>query len=211
MYYMYRDVHLPSDEETIREHQVRYDITVIPPGTIGQEFVKTVGHFHSLVPGQQYAYPEIYEVLHGQALFLIQKMDSENPDKVRTVMAVRATTGDKVIYPPNYGHIIVNIGNDVVVTANWVSDQYTADYAKVADKHGMAYYVLKGTDKQFEVKENKNYAELPEIRFAQGHMNTSLGFHLEEPMYHTGIKHPGRLEFLNKPHKFAVELSTITS
>lgn len=212
LYYMYRDIHLPEHEQIIRDAKVRYDITVIPAAMIGQEFIKTVGHFHSRVPGEEYDYPEIYEVLHGHALFLIQKMDQENPDKLRTVMAIKAGPGEKVIYPPNYGHIIVNIGQHVLVTANWVSSEYTADYKSVAEKHGMAYYVVKGSsDRQFEIVPNKNYAEIPEMRFAKGHMNTSFGFMTDEPMYETGIRHPGRLEFLNNPKKFAVELSTITS
>jgi glucose-6-phosphate isomerase len=212
LYYMYRDVHMPEHEKSIRDNKVRYDITVIPPAMVGKEFVKTVGHFHSRVPGEDYDYPEIYEVLHGQALFLIQKMDQEDPNKLRTVMAIKASKGEKVVYPPNYGHIIVNIGHEVLVTANWVSSEYTADYKSVADKHGMAYYVIKGTsDRQFEIVANKNYEAIPEMRFAQGHMNTSFGFMTDEPMYETGIRHPGRLEFLNNPHKFAVELSSITS
>ncbi len=210
MYYMYRDVHLPKDEQLIRENEVRYDITLIPPGKIGDEYVKTVGHYHSMVPGEDYAYPELYEVLFGHALFLIQKPDKET-GKIITVMAIRAGVGDKVVYPPNYGHIIVNIGKTALVTANWVSSEYTADYESVKAKHGMAYYVLGNNDTQFEMVPNKNYGELPEVRFAQGHMNTSLGFLVDEPMYETGIRHPGRLEFLNKPHKFAVELSSITS
>jgi glucose-6-phosphate isomerase len=212
LYYMYRDVHLPEHEKIIRDAKVRYDITVIPPGMIGKEFIKTVGHFHSRVPGEEFDYPEIYEVLHGQALFLIQKLDQNDPNTVRTVMAIKAGKGEKVVYPPNYGHIIVNIGHEVLVTANWVSSEYTADYKSVAEKQGMAYYVVKGaSDRQFEIVPNKNYKDLPEMRFAKGHMNTSLGFMTDEPMYETGIRHPGRLEFLNNPHKFAVELSSITS
>jgi hypothetical protein len=100
----------------------------------------------------------------------------------------------------------------VVVTANWVSSEYTADYKSIADKRGMAYYVVKGTTgQQFEIVPNSNYQNLPEIHFAQGHMNTALGFMTDEPMYETGLRHPGRLEFLNDPKKFIVELSSMNS
>lgn len=212
LYYMYRDVYLPQHEKLIRENKVRYDITVIPPTMIGKEFIKTVGHFHSSVPGEDFDFPEIYEVLHGQALFMIQKLDQGHTGGIRTIMAIKAGKGEKVIYPPNYAHIIVNIGHEVLVTANWVSSEYTADYKSIADKHGMGYYVIEGSGgRQFEIVQNKNYDHIPEMRFAQGHMNTSLGFLVDEPMYETGIRHPGRLEFLNNPHKFAVELSSITS
>ena len=212
MYYMYRDVHLPQHEQAIREAHVRYDITVVPPGMIGKEFIKTVGHFHSQVPGENFDYPEIYEVLHGQALFMIQKLNDGHKGDIRTIMSIKAGPGEKVIYPPNYAHIIVNIGHDVLVTANWVSSEYEADYKDIADRHGMGYYVVHGeTGRQFEIVANSNYGHVPEMRFAQGHMNTQLGFLADEPMYETAMRHPGRLEFLNNPHKFAVELSSITS
>lgn len=211
VYYMYRDIFLPEDEELIRNNKVRYDITVIPAAMYGNEFIKTVGHFHSVIPGDEYEYPEIYEVLHGQALFLIQKMEDNDPSKIKSVMAIKAGVGDKVIYPPNYGHMIANIGNTVLVTANWVSSEYTADYKSIAAEHGMAYYVIKGTDKQFEIIPNTHYKYLPEIKFAQGHMNTTLGFTIDEPMYTTGTKRPAKLEFLNDPEKYMIELSSITS
>jgi len=212
LYYIYRDVHFPQHEKIIRDAKVRYDITVIPPGLIGQEFAKTLGHFHSKVPGEEFDYPEVYEVLHGHALFMIQKMDKDNPDEIRTIMAIKAGPGQKIVYPPNYAHIIVNIGHEVLVTANWVSSEYSADYKSISDKHGMGYYVVKGPgDRQFEIVPNKHYKALPEMRFATGHLNTSLGFMTDEPMYETGVRHPGRLEFLNNPRKFAVELSSLTS
>jgi hypothetical protein len=46
-YYMYGDLALtPADRETITRHQLRYDITIIPPLAMGLEFVKTYGHYH---------------------------------------------------------------------------------------------------------------------------------------------------------------------
>lgn len=208
IYFMYRDVHKTIDEETIREHKVRYDITVLPPSLLGQEFVKTAGHYHSRVPGEDYEYPELYEVLYGNATFMIQKIDENG--KVITVMVIHAGPGNKVIYPPNYGHIIINIGSTPLVTANWVSSEYTADYQSIASKHGMAYYIVKKGDSH-EFVPNKNYGELPPIRQTSGHTKASFGFSMLHPMYETGVKHPDRLDFLNKPHKYAVELSTITS
>ena len=43
-YFMFRDLALtPADAETIMRHQLRYDITIIPPFNVGLEFVKTYG------------------------------------------------------------------------------------------------------------------------------------------------------------------------
>lgn len=208
LYYMYRDVHRQDDEQIIRTNKVRYDITVLPPSMLGSEFVKTAGHYHSQVPGEEYEYPEIYEVLYGNALFMIQKIDKEG--KAVTVMVIQAGVGDKIVYPPNYGHIIINFGTTVLVTANWVSSEYSADYQSIVDKHGMAYYVIKD-GASYKLVPNKAYGEVPPAKIAQGHMDIKLGFSMLEPMYTIGIKHPDRLDFLNNPHKYAVELSSITS
>lgn len=209
MYYMYRDVHVADNEYRLRQHHIRYDITVIPPSVIGKEFNKTLGHYHSAIPGTNLGYPEVYEVLHGEALFLIQKLDVDG--QVRMVIAFKAGVGDKVIYPPNYGHSLINIGTDVLVTSNWVSDQYTADYKTVQDKHGMAYYVIQDEAKKFDFAPNSNYANTPAIRTLQAKDNPGAKMLPAEPMYQIGANDPGLLEFLNAPAKYAVELSEISS
>ena len=92
LYYMYRDLALSKrDRDTILEHRLRYDITVIPPGMLGTEYVKTAGHDH---PGD---YGELYEVLEGEAQYLLQKRDGE---AVSDIIVVTACAGDKVIIPP---------------------------------------------------------------------------------------------------------------
>src|SRR5690606_42153599 len=73
VYYMFRDlVKNGSDLETIKAHHLRYDITIIPSGMLGSEYIKTVGHYHPRVPGTDTSYPEIYQVLEGSATYLLQ-------------------------------------------------------------------------------------------------------------------------------------------
>ena len=56
LYYMYRGVETRDG--------LRYDITVIPPSLMGEEYVKTKGHFHCTNKG------ELYTVIEGEVLFL---------------------------------------------------------------------------------------------------------------------------------------------
>ena len=73
LYYMYRDLALTAgDRAYLREQNVRFDITVIPPGTVGGEYVKTKGHYHPLSPSG-IGYPELYQVLAGEALYHLQR------------------------------------------------------------------------------------------------------------------------------------------
>ena len=210
MYYMYRNVHMPEHEELLKQWNVSYDITVIPAGKIGSEFVKTVGHYHAVKPGTQIAYPEAYEVINGKALFLLQKMDSLFQDVI-TIIAVEAKAGEKVVYPPNYGHIIVNIGDETLVTSNWVGDGFERMYKQVSDRQGLAYYVVADEAGGYKFAKNEKYGKAPEVRMITRDFMNRFELMGDGPMYLTGVSNPKSLDFLNHPDKYAVELSSITS
>lgn len=206
MYYMYRDIHLLEHEDIIRKHNVRYDITVIPPVMLGQEFNKTVGHYHPQ-NARGVAFPEIYEVLYGQALFLIQKMD-ENFEKVLAVNFIEARPGEKVIYPPGFGHIIVNVGNEVLITANWVADNFKSLYDPVARRRGMAYYVVADQAGNYKFLPNKSYSDIPKIFPIGAEKFAQFPIAAKTPMYLTGVYNPETLEILNFPEKYSDRLLT---
>lgn len=210
MYYMYRDVHMPTDEELIRKHHLRYDITVLPPAMLGEEFNKTVGHYHENKPGSEIAYPEIYEVLHGEALFLIQKMDKDFKNII-SIIAIKGSAGEKIIYPPNYGHVLINIGYDVLVTANWAGDNFKSLYEPVAAYHGLGYYAVSNRKGGYEFVENTRYKNIPEIRVLTHKFMGNFEIMKSGPMYPAGVEKPQNLEFLTSPEKYALELSSITS
>ncbi|MEZ5334695.1 MAG: glucose-6-phosphate isomerase family protein [Methanolobus sp.] len=53
LYYMYRDLSAnKSDYEKIVEKRLRYDVTIIPPAMLADEYVKTAGHYHPPVPAR---------------------------------------------------------------------------------------------------------------------------------------------------------------
>ncbi|MDK2889845.1 MAG: glucose-6-phosphate isomerase, archaeal, partial [Methanoculleus sp.] len=102
LYFMYRDLaKSESDREWLRQHHVRYDITVIPARTLCGEYVKTKGHYHTENPAGE-LYPEIYEVLEGTGHYLLQTRDADD------VVMIEGTAGDKILLPPGYGHVTIN-------------------------------------------------------------------------------------------------------
>src|SRR5688572_12478351 len=76
-YYVYRGLSLPEHEELLKRKQMTYDVTIVPSAMLGQELNKTVGHYHANIPETPVAHPELYEVLSGKGIFLLQKMDEE--------------------------------------------------------------------------------------------------------------------------------------
>jgi glucose-6-phosphate isomerase len=132
LYYMHRAV--------ARRGWMRYDITILPPLMLGSEYNKTFGHYHSTAK-RGLAYPEIYEVLHGSATYILQKKEK---GKIVDIIIADAKAGDKVLMPPNYGHVTVNRGKGSLIMANIVSDHCVSDYKEYARLKGAAVYILKG-------------------------------------------------------------------
>jgi len=139
LYYMYRDLFLSrADEIRLQDQGIRYDITIIPPNMLGREYTKTLGHYHPTVPGTAVTYPEIYEVLEGDALYLLQSLD------LGDVVAVKASAGDKVLVPPNYGHITINPSHKTLKIANFVARDFSSLYDPIRERAGGAYFFTRG-------------------------------------------------------------------
>jgi len=111
LYYIFRGIK--------EKNNLRYDITIIPPKMLGKEFVKTKGHYHIGNFG------ELYKILKGEGVFLIQKKDLSD------AYFVRAKRGDYIKIPPNYGHTIINPSKKVLKIANWVSKDCQSDYRSI--------------------------------------------------------------------------------
>ncbi len=193
LYYMYRELSQgKKDALLIKEHGLRYDITVIPPRMLGCEFVKTAGHYHPIVPGTQITFPEIYEVLSGDANYILQKPAGEG---IEDVILIKAGTGDKVIIPPGYGHLTINASNKILKMANWVARDFESIYKPIEEKCGGAYFILdKGMVK------NTRYEHVPEIKFLEPSNLKEIGLQKSKEMYGL-VRDLKKLEFLTKPHE----------
>ncbi len=194
LYYMYRDLFLSlKDGECLREQGLRYDITIIPPGMIGREFIKTAGHYHPLAPNSSVTYPELYEVLEGQALYLLQKED------LTDVVAIDAEEGDKVIVPPNYGHITINPSNKTLKMSNFVARDFSSLYEPFKLKNGGAYFYTKdGWIK------NEKYPEVSTLRVGTALTSEKLkvlGLMKGKEMYPL-FKDKGCFEYLINPENY---------
>lgn len=185
----------------IVDGKIRYDITEIPRGNINGEFRKTFGHYHKT------QLPEIYEVLEGRAFFLLQKF-SEDPAIIDEAYIAEASKGEKIIIPPNFGHLAINIGDHELVLANWIGlSEY--DYEIYRNLGGGCYYVLdKGATIEFE--KNKKYASVPSLKKLKLKKNLpEFGFEKNKEQSILDLKKsPEKLEWLINPEKYK-ELLTI--
>lgn len=129
---------------------LRYDITVIPPKMLGKEFPKTKGNRNSN------NFSELYTVLKGEAVILMQKMEDRI---IKDVAAVKLKKGDWVLIPADYYIVLINPAKKVLKTANWVAKKNKNIYEEVERLGGACYYYTKAG----WVK-NKNYNRVPKLR-----------------------------------------------
>ncbi|MBU4190179.1 MAG: glucose-6-phosphate isomerase [Candidatus Thermoplasmatota archaeon] len=195
LYYMYRGVFLDeTDKKTMEENNLRYDITIIPPMKIGKEFVKTAGHYHPFIPGTNVTYPEVYEVLEGEAHYLLQKKEN---DKITDVVLVSAGKNEKVIIPPGYGHVTINPSKNVLKMANWVASNFSSVYEPIKKMHGAGYF-----ETTTGFIKNENYEYLPELRFLKQKEYKNVGLTKDKDMYYIIRDNPELLGFLTKPQEY---------
>jgi len=175
LYYMYRGVFRKKDKEIFEKYRIRHDITIIPNKIIGEEYNKTYGHYH---PNN---YPEIYEVIRGEAIFLMQSRD------FKSLIMVKAKRGDQVLILPGYGHVTVNVGNEPLIMSNLVYWDFESDYSVFKEKKGAMIYITRDG-----IKINNNYP----LDFEVIRVDSRKIF--DGNIYEEFIKNPDRFMFLRE-------------
>lgn len=143
LYYMYRGAK--------NQNGLRYDITVIPPKTLGKEFVKTKGNRNAK------GFLELYVVLAGEAIFLMQKVKGRS---VQDALVIKAKRGDVVIEPKDYIIVTINPSKRTLKLGNWIPENNQNIYSEIEKMKGACYYYTKGG----WVK-NEHYKNIPKLRF----------------------------------------------
>ncbi|MDI7275039.1 MAG: glucose-6-phosphate isomerase family protein, partial [Anaerolineae bacterium] len=118
LYWVFRDVVLPTDADLFRERGLRHNLLLLPAGRVGQEYIKTWGHQATSADGS--GCPEAYGVLRGKAFFLLQRPGGEparSADRVRLsdVRCIQAEAGGKVAVPAGYGVVVANVGDGTLL------------------------------------------------------------------------------------------------
>ncbi|HEY3397453.1 MAG TPA: glucose-6-phosphate isomerase family protein [Armatimonadota bacterium] len=210
IYWMYRNLGLKGDERLLQTHRLRYDISTFVPCKLGREPMKTSGHYHPPVYRGGPAYPEIYEVLYGEALYLLQKVaDYEaGPGEVQVedIFTLRVKAGEKAMMPPGYGHVTINTLDEPLVMCNWVCADFNSFYGSTEQCRGFAYWLFEEQGETQWVR-NPAYPEpVPALRHATPRAVPELGLEPGVPMYTVCREHPELFAFLLRPQDFEAQM-----
>lgn len=156
----------------IRGGKDKTNITIWESGTVGDEYIKTYGHYHV---GD---ISETYTILQGTGILLLQKrkIDSNGKpidDEIESFQALKVRAGDKIYIYPEMGHLLINTGNTWLVTSD-NSPVYEddvdpiglpghADYGPVKKMNGFAYFVIKQKGQPTLIK-NPRYKIVPKAK-----------------------------------------------
>lgn len=207
VYDVYRGIRYPADEALFDQYQYRYDITVIFDGKVGSERKKTSGHYHGFTPDRTATYAEVYEVIKGKALYVLQKsLNFENLNEeiqLEDVKLAVVNEGETIIIPPNYGHCSVNIGAGPLIFSNLAYVPCAVHYDQVKRYRGMSFYIHDGGNDEFTIVPNPNYQanlsfELVKVQEAPGY-----GIKFGVPVYQSFIAAPERFSYLAEPAAFS--------
>lgn len=166
LYYMYRNVHKLKDLDKIKQSLFRYDITVVLPGLIDLEYIKTIGHLHPFsLEAKGKTYTEVYSVIYGTAHYILQKYN-EDLTQVSDVVDLIVHEGEHVLIPSHYGHVTVNVGSKPLVMANILYRNFNSHYEPYQKNKGAAIYLKQAKDKPYDVVKNHLYSHASPYRTA---------------------------------------------
>jgi len=189
LYRMYRGVYLEKDENNFQN--IRHDLTLITPGIINHEFIKTYGHYHPKVKDK--SFPEVYQVIRGKALFLLQN------ETAKEIFFVFAQEPEIVIIPCNFGHITINISKEDLVLANLVDRHFQSLYKPITAKKGGCFYILE--DNPLKWVPNQRYKNINQPKLAR----PKALFPEKTYIYDLYKNNPTQFHWLNEPHQFRLK------
>jgi glucose-6-phosphate isomerase len=186
-----------TEDAHLEALSLRYELTAMPGAPLGWEAAKTLGHVHVAPPGTSVGYPEIVEVVHGEAGFLIQDLalTTDGPHS-RQAWLVRAQPGDWVVLPPDLAHVTIDLGAGPLVFSDVIDRRARGIYAGVAQARGFGWYVAAdGT-----LRANPRYASPPRLEEVAA---IDWSGPAPGPLYQAFRDDPAALAWLSEPSRFA--------
>lgn len=206
-YRFYQNIFDASKRQIFADRQVTNGITILMPGLMGKECRKNSGHYHGICEGHRLPYPEVYEVLCGTAVFLIQESGEFLGDGPLVVDHMRAAVlqeGEKIIIPPYSAHCVCNAGDGPMAFGN-LAVPCPLYYEPVAKMHGFGMYLLKEKNQLLFVP-NARYGGLPQLKIVSPVECEGLGVVKDVSLNEMFWEYPERFQYLAEPEAFEKEI-----
>lgn len=202
LYTVYRKVE-PATGITaeMERHGLIYNLLIMRGGTVTgtPEYVRNRGHANSVAPGTSLPYPEIHEILTGEAWLYLQEGTSDTPADT-VILPLHA--GQKAIIAPGWASLLANVGEKPLVVGTWRMAECETRYDALETLGGMAHFMLKGDDGKPFCEANEQYRTVPVPRTAKSHIFPDFGLSESEPLLSAFHRSPESLRCLLRPQDF---------
>lgn len=186
-------------------------ITMVMPERVNGECRKNSGHYHLISDGHTLPYMECYEILEGEAAFLLQKstnfLQQDESLEIVDCVVVTMKKGDKIIVPPFYAHCAVNIGMSPMLFGN-LAAPCSVDYSPIEKNHGFFTYIM-GNDGELKFSQNLHYQSLPKTRFVCPKEAPEFGLIHGKSLNESFVEQPDIFRYLDHPEEFTGEIEKL--
>jgi glucose-6-phosphate isomerase len=197
-YWMYNGIANKGDRERLAQTGMHYELTLMFPNAIGRERAKTLGHLHSFPKGSAINYPEVCEVLTGEAYFIFQTMDTATRSSTYCGY-LEAHPGDKIVIPPNLHHLTINAGDTPLLFSDVIPLDVKGIYDPLKDMHGAAYFNT--LDAGWIA--NPHYQHVPELTVLNKHVYPQFDLTPDIPLFKVFTQTPEKLMWMVEPARFS--------
>lgn len=204
-YWMYNGISLPEHVTAFERSGVQYELTLMYPESFGTQFSKTHGHRHTFPPGSRHNYPEVCEVLWGEAQFIFHTLDLETRS-ASFCYAVHAKPGDKVVVPPNLYHLTINPLGEPLLFSDLICLKTAGDYAGLSAMQGGAH--LLGPDGW---RANPAYTSVAPLQRFEAQEYPEVGLTRAVPLYESILRSPELFTWLVDPAVFPTTFPSLWS
>ena len=207
-YSFYSIIILAKDKQLFEHYGYTNGVTILQAGVINGECIKNSGHFHIAAEGHRYPNTEVYEILFGKAVFLLQKsrnfMKHDEEIILDDCKMVFLSQGEKIIVPPFYAHCAVNVGEGPMVFGN-LAAPCELDYSPITAHHGFFTYVMKAAG-ELKFINNTHYKQVPACTKVKTAENLPLGIDFNRSLYECFVANPDTFRYLDHPDDYLEDL-----
>lgn len=125
-------------------------------GRIGREPVRCQGHVHKPSPHNGWSPPELFEIWKGEAIVYMQESVSDDPGRC---YAVRLEAGGSLLFPPAWGHMVINANPAEAMMFSALCDRNYAgfNYEGVRAHRGLTFFPTVGKAGEIQWEKNERY------------------------------------------------------
>ncbi len=184
-----------------------FGLVLLPAIKVGEEYVKSHGHYHSAMPGSDIGYPEVYTHYFGELyLYAQRRCNRETPDLDDCVL-YRMAPGRSIMIPPGYAHILINPSNAPALMGGLYSPDAIHEYSSIREMGGAAYYFLEAAGLERALP-NPRYKSPPSLRQIEDLAGTRFAPpDDQQPLWSAFTANPQRYAFITDPRMAMIQFA----